>query len=89
MRPSTPTRWIEEAEASRIFLLESEAQPPASNAAPRPEFLLAEKSALIVLVIRMIGRVARTARGSATSLSRRSSSAIPRGPTWGIPLHSN
>lgn len=62
MRRRTPMRWIEEAEARQMRLYDAESKPAAAPMAARPEFLLATKATLTVLVARMTGRVARATR---------------------------
>jgi hypothetical protein len=62
MRPKIPIRWIEEAEARRLFLLEGEVPPRPTEAPARPEFPALARASLTVLLARMTGRVARIAR---------------------------
>jgi hypothetical protein len=63
MRRKTPIRWIEEAEARRMLLLyDAESKPAPTEADSGPELLLVTKATLTVLVSKMTGRIARTAR---------------------------
>jgi hypothetical protein len=62
MRRRAPMRWIEEAEARKMWLHDAESKPAAAPTVAGPEFLLATKATLTVLVARMTGRVARTNR---------------------------
>jgi hypothetical protein len=63
MRRNAPIRWIEEAEARRMWLYDAEAKPAAAQTSARPEFLLVRRTTLTVLVSRMTERIARAARG--------------------------
>src|SRR5437763_14092683 len=67
MRRTTPMRWIEEAEARRVWLYDTESKPAAAENVAAPEFRVVPKTALTVLVARMTGRVARAARGRASA----------------------
>ena len=57
-----PIRWIEEAEARKMWLHNAESKPVAVPTVAGPEFRLITKATLTVLVARMTGRVTRTNR---------------------------
>jgi hypothetical protein len=67
MRRTAQMRWIEEAEARRVWLYDAESKPPAAESLAGPEVLLTRKPTVTVLVARMTGRMtgrlARAARG--------------------------
>ena len=63
MRRTAPMRWIEQAEARRVWLHDAESKPAAAESLAGPEILLTRKSTVTVLVARMTGRLARAARG--------------------------
>jgi hypothetical protein len=63
MRRTAQMRWIEEAEARRVWLYDAESKPTAAESLAGPEILLTRKSTVTVLVARMTGRLARAARG--------------------------
>ena len=63
MRRTAPMRWIEQAEARRVWLHDAESKPAATESLAGPEILLTRKSTVTVLVARMTGRLARAARG--------------------------
>ena len=63
MRRTAQMRWIEEAEARRVWLYDAESKPAAAESLAGPEILLTRKSTVTVLVARMTGRLARAARG--------------------------
>jgi hypothetical protein len=60
-------RWIEEAEARRVWLYDAESKPAVAESLAGPEILLTRKSTVTVLVARMTGRLARAARGRASA----------------------
>ena len=62
MRRRTLMRWIEEAEARKMRLYDAEFKPAVTATAAAPEFLLATRATLTVLVARMTGRVERADR---------------------------
>lgn len=62
MRRTAPMRWLEAAEARRVFLVDAETKPPPAENGGGQEFPLVTKATLTVLVARMTGRLARAAR---------------------------
>lgn len=83
MRRKAPMRWIEEAEARRVWLYDAESKPADAETLAGPEFLLATKTTLTVLVARMAGRVARAARGrSAAGEKDKSAGGCDEAASW-------
>src|SRR5436305_618596 len=53
MRRTAQMRWIEEAEARRVWLYDAESKPTAAESLAGPEILLTRKSTVTVLVARI------------------------------------
>ena len=62
MRRTAPMRWLEAAEARRVFLIDAETKPAPVENGSGQEFPLVTKTTLTILVARMTGRLARPAR---------------------------
>lgn len=84
MRRTAPMRWLEEAEARQMRLLDAEARPVAAENSAVPEFVLVRRASLTVLVARMAGRVARAARGrpSADGVEDAPAEGCDEGSIW-------